>query len=61
MGEYVNVNGVKVPVITDLTRIDAKLKGIRRGSILIISYNCIMPGRVKDYLESRDIKIISMN
>jgi hypothetical protein len=61
VNEYVVVNGIRVPVIKNMRDLESKIKGLRQGSILIISYNCIITEEAKAYIESRGIKLVKMD
>lgn len=59
MESHVSVNGVIVPVITEMQ--SSKIRGLRYGSILVVSYNCEIPIRVKEYLDSKEIKTVRID
>lgn len=61
MERDISVNGIRVAIIKDIRRIADKVMGIKKGSVLIVSYDCIIPSKVKEYLESREVKIIRLS
>lgn len=61
MERDISVNGIRVPIVKDIRRIADKLRGIKKGSVLIISYECIIPSEIKKYLESREVKIVRLS
>jgi hypothetical protein len=57
--EYVNVNGVKVPILEAL--LPKKVKGKPTGSILIITYDCEIHPECQKYCDLHEIKILRMD
>lgn len=61
MDKHVNVNGIRVPIIRNMSRAAQKLKDIIHGSVIIISHDCIVSYEAREYLESVGVKIIRLD